>query len=267
MKQLFATFLLISLATTKVWAFDAIIDGICYNFSETEASVTEYTFHNGNGYWYQGSVVIPETVTYNGKTYSVTSIDGFAFYGARNLISIVIPNSVTSIGVGIFYDCDNLKSVVIGNGVTSIDKQLFPINHRLSSLTIGTGVRTISSDAFKASGISPANNPLKTIWLTNTPPDGYVHAAGEVNYVANDLYAELENKTVYPFLSSMFESGGVKYVPVSPSERTCDAIDCNYDETAEIVNIDKEVMYKGIVMTVLNVNKYVCEGNPFIKEV
>ncbi len=65
----------------------------------------------------------------------------------------------------------------------------------------------------------------------------------------------------------MFEVDGVKYVPVSPSERTCDAIDCAYDVTAEKINIGKIVSYKGIGMTVKNVNPYVCYQNPFIKEV
>ena len=65
----------------------------------------------------------------------------------------------------------------------------------------------------------------------------------------------------------MFEVDGVKYVPVNPSERTCDAIDCAYNETAEIINIGKNVTFKGIDMAVKRVNHYVCYQNPFIKEV
>ena len=48
---------------------------------------------------YTGDVTIPATVTYNGKTYSVTSIDGLAFYECSSLTSVTIPNSVTSIGI------------------------------------------------------------------------------------------------------------------------------------------------------------------------
>ena len=47
---------------------------------------------------YTGDVTIPATVTYGGKTYSVTSIGGSAFYDCSGLTSITIPNSVTSIG-------------------------------------------------------------------------------------------------------------------------------------------------------------------------
>ena len=47
---------------------------------------------------------IPETVTYQGTTYTVTSIGGSAFYGCYILTSVTIPNSVTSIGYSAFLD-------------------------------------------------------------------------------------------------------------------------------------------------------------------
>ena len=45
-------------------------------------------------------------------------------------------------------------------------------------------------------------------------------------------------------------------MPVSPSDRTCDAIDCIYDKTMTEVNINATVTYKGINMKVLNVQPY-----------
>ena len=63
----------------------------------------------------------------------------------------------------------------------------------------------------------------------------------------------------------MFEVDGVKYVPVSPSERTCDAIDCVYDSSAENVHIGETVSYKGISLKVLQMKPYACYGNSYIK--
>ena len=63
----------------------------------------------------------------------------------------------------------------------------------------------------------------------------------------------------------MFEVDGVKYVPVSPSERTCDAIDGVYGETQKDVTIPSKVTYKGITMTVRNVQRYFCFGNKTIE--
>jgi len=191
---------------------------------------------------------------------SVTSIS--AFSGCSGLTSVTIPNSVTSIGYGAFEGCSGLTSVTIPNSVTSIDRRAFADCSKLESVTIGTGVLSIiGSDVFKN------HRPAKVIWLTNTPPSGYSWAAGTVNYVANDLYTSLSNKTVYKFLSSTFEVDGVKYVPVSPSERTCDAIDCIYDETTEHINIGNTVTYKGVAMTVKQIHPYACYQNSHIKDV
>ena len=97
----------------------AVIDGICYDISETTATVT-----SGRGK-YSGDIVIPESITYNNSKYSVTSIGNNAFWGCSGLTSVTIPNSVTSIGDKAFYYCRGLTSVTIPNSVTSIGKSAF----------------------------------------------------------------------------------------------------------------------------------------------
>ena len=89
---------------------------------------------------------------------------------------------------------------------------------------------------------------------------------GSIHYVANDLYTSLSNKKVYPYLSSIFEVDGIKYVPVSPSERTCDAIDCAYTGEPYEVKINKKVNYKGIDMTVREINPYTAYNCTKIKK-
>ena len=84
--------------------------------------------------------------------------------------------------------------------------------------------------------------------------------------MSNDQF-NIDNKVVYKYLSSYFDVAGIRYVPVSPSERTCDAIDCIYDESAENINIGETVTNKGITLTVLKVNPYTCYQNKHIKDV
>ena len=112
---------------------------------------------------------------------------------------------------------------------------------------------------------SNQSKPTKAIWLTNTPPNGYINLAGTINYVANDNYTQLSNIKVYKYLSSYFEVDGIVYVPVNPSARTCDAISCSYDSTATSISIDETVSYKGIAMSVENVMPYTAYGQTTVK--
>ena len=61
-------------------------------------------------------MIIPSSVTYNGTTYSITSIGDDAFWGCWGLTSITIPNSVTSIGNQAFGSCSGLTSIQVENG-------------------------------------------------------------------------------------------------------------------------------------------------------
>ena len=129
----------------------------------------------------EGSVEIPETVTYQGTTYTVTSIrDGgfgftnltsitipnnityigdFAFRNCSSLTSVTIPNSVTSIGGSVFYGCSSLTSVTLSNNITELPSYydydyygFFGNCSSLNSVTIPNSVTSIGGNAFKNCG-------------------------------------------------------------------------------------------------------------------
>lgn len=89
--------------------------------------------------------------------------------------------------------------------------------------------------------------------MGDTPPSGYSNVNGLVNYVANDQYS-FYNQLKYQFLSSKFSINGIIYIPVSPSERTCDVVDCEYSSQYPDITIDEKVSNRGVEMSILNVN-------------
>ena len=77
------------LCSVSVSAHDFEADGIYYNITSLTPMTVEVTYR-GNKYnsyseEYSGAVNIPESVTYNGKTYNVTSIWSSAFEGCSGL--------------------------------------------------------------------------------------------------------------------------------------------------------------------------------------
>ena len=171
--------LLMSMVGVSAFAHDIAVansDGVTiyYTYINNKTELAVSYEGNSSSYSYNeytGSVVIPESVTYNGTIYPVTSIGGDAFSNCSGLTSVTIPNSVTSIGdyafsrcitltsitipdsvkyLGIyaFQDCSGLTSVTIGNSVTSIRYFTFARCNNLTYITIPNSVTSFDTGAF-----------------------------------------------------------------------------------------------------------------------
>ena len=247
LKHLFTALLM--LCATVATAHDFVMGGIYYNILSEENKTVEVTYR---GYYYfsyddeyTGSVVIPESVTYNGTTYSVTSIESYAFYDCSGLKSITIPNSVTSIGDyafsgtawynnqpdGVVYAGKVLynykgtmpsnTSITIKDGTLGIAYRAFYKCTRLTSIEIPNSVTSIGDGAFAScDGLTNIEIPNSVtsigegafegcIWLTS------ITIPNSVTSIGDGAFSECEN-----IRSISVESGNTIY----DSRENCNAI-------------------------------------------
>ena len=126
------------------------VDNLKYKINnDYTASLVGYTGEFEN-------LTIPESVTYEGYTFSVTSIGDYAFRSCENLTSVTIPDSVKSIGNDAFFDCTSLTSVNYGGTKSqwkaiTIGSDNYYLTHAFIKCTdgiIGNG-NTVTVDSVK----------------------------------------------------------------------------------------------------------------------
>lgn len=137
--------------TANAYYFE--VDGIYYNILSEEDRTVEIA-NNCNGFICSPSaegvrnLVIPQRVTFGGRTYTIAAIGRQAFNTNDDLISVIIPSSVTTIENSAFDSCDSLISVAIPNSVTTIGDFAFGTCVALSSVMIPNSVTMIGRGAF-----------------------------------------------------------------------------------------------------------------------
>ncbi|MCD8288332.1 MAG: leucine-rich repeat protein [Prevotella sp.] len=158
-------FVLPLFCSAPAWALDFPAENddgvtIYYNITSSDDLTVEVTYNGSTDYMkyysYSGDVTIPETVTYEGATYTVDAIGDHAFYYCTGLTSVEMPSSVTSIGAYAFYYCSALTSITIIDKVTNIESYAsgaigdcaFRNCGALTSVEIPSSVTSIGDQAF-----------------------------------------------------------------------------------------------------------------------
>ncbi len=155
MKKILLSCLLTLTFAIPTMAYDFEVDGIYYNI--TSSSTVEVTYPNDDGYGYdvkydyEGSITIPDEVSYSGGTYAVTSIGQGAFGYCYDLMSVTIGNYVTTIGDSAFFRSYGLNTVVLGAAVEEIEDRAFYECYSLMSITsLNPEPPTIDGEALNA---------------------------------------------------------------------------------------------------------------------
>ena len=126
-------------------AYDFYSGGFYFDIKSNNQ--VEVTYENDDYASYSGVVNIPSQVTYNGTTYTVTSI-GYQAFTLSDITQVTIPNTVTRIGGNAFRICKQLEKVTMTDAVTQIWSQAFEGCRKLKEINLSENLETLPFSCF-----------------------------------------------------------------------------------------------------------------------
>ena len=165
-----------------------------YRVNDDDVSVT--VLGHVDGHDAQGTLVIPESVSYEGHDYAVTVIGNTAFLYCFYLTSLTIPNSVTTIEEGAFAYCSGFTGdLVIPNSVVTIEPNAFFTCYSFDGdLIIGNSVTTIGDNAFNScDGLTGVLNIPSNVESIGTNSFRYCQFSGMTVDPENSVFDSRDN--------------------------------------------------------------------------
>ena len=169
MKLKFNCFIVFLMSVMLTYAADIELSDFSYNILSIENHTVEVVSSNAS----VKEVLIPSSVEYNGRKFTVTKLADQLFYQNWTIEQVSIPSSVETIGVNAFWGCTNLKELVIEDGDNSIllDYTYYSLQpafagcNNLSTLYIGRNI-SFSTQYIQASPFY-GNNSLDNVEISS----------------------------------------------------------------------------------------------------
>lgn len=136
MKKLFLSLVAMFFAFTAVGQPPIIEGDLGYYFRYNPTTQTTTLRVVGNPYTIEGAITIPETVTHNGITYTVTEIEPNGFNGCEGLTSITIPSTVTKIGTYAFSGTSLTSVTCLAENAPEVGYGAFNMIYTNKTLTV-----------------------------------------------------------------------------------------------------------------------------------
>lgn len=186
-------FLLMAILTTSfsARAYNFEYNGVYYNITSSTNMTVEVTYYSQSNNNYSGIVTIPNSVTYNGKNYIVTSIGNYAFVGCTSFQGLnITAKNLTTIGNYAFAGCNSITEFIFNKKITSVGNYAFNGCYSLSDITFESTTSTIflgyGSSQGKAHGLFE-DCPLEHV-VIDRPLDYYIDSSYGFSPFANQDY-------------------------------------------------------------------------------
>ena len=214
-----------------------------------------------NGYDISGTFSVPETVTHNGVTYTITALYKQCFYSCFNITSFILPNTIKTIGNECFYNCNTLTTINIPQGVTSLGNTCFYFCSALTTIDIHEGLTYLGAQCFGlcknlSSIILPSSvtqietncfdeckSLQKIAVLSTTPPtisslgsrvyNIYTPEESIASYKSNENWKQYNILSLNRYPGETIEVDGLKYQLYTYDSQNVGLLPYNYNKEGE----------------------------------
>lgn len=229
MKNKHITWLFFTLLCMNAWAYDFSAEcpsgqTLYYTItSDVEPYTVAVTRQNADWPYYysfpSGNITIPDTVTYDSITYTVTSLGEDVFYNCSGITSITLPNTIVALGDGCFAGCSQLSQISIPGTVTSINGRAFLSCSSLTSITIPETITSIGERAFgNCSGLTQITIPPSVTYIGTlafqsctgltsfTLPNSVIDMGDRAFWGCTNITEPIYNSTLFAYYPAGYDS-------------------------------------------------------------
>ena len=234
-----------SMVGTKMNAYDFKKDGFYYNLDSYD--MTAIVTYGENPY--KGNIIIPNEVSYNGRTMSVRTVGESAFKDCVDLTSIQFSNSISYIEERAFQNCTKIRKLTIPSNIGRIDRYAFYGCESLEELIIEDGESVLSC------GVNGTESPSSVFDCKLK----YLYIGRDIGY---RTYYDLDNTNLSTIIigsGKTFVSGfkGAKITKITiPSNVISIAkgafMDCKKLESVYFEDSDKELEWQEAYNTTID---------------
>lgn len=241
--------------------YDFFVDGLYYIRTGSNTASVSYSSKEYNTY--SGDVVIPDQVTKDGVTYSVTGIRSYAFYNCPDLTSVELPQtSLQVIGSVAFMNCTSLAKIDIPNSVTLVEGGAFINCYNLRDVNIGENSTFVN----QYNVFLNCDNLVHVTCFAKTPPPIHENVFPQSAYDNAWLLVPRESKEAYQaadnwkkfqhmdVTSSDFMVDGIYYKKLDANSVAVSCKDLTFNTYhVNTLNVPATVEYEGVTYNVTQV--------------
>ena len=223
--------------------------GIFYHITDEDARTVEVTFKGNHPdefeYEYKGGeIIVPQTVTYRGRTFRVTAFAGQAFKN-EYISKINIPDGITHIADSAFIYCNQNGVITIPRSVEHIGVSVFFPMLYIDGIVVDAGNKFYDSRGGCNAIIETATNTLLAGCNSTVIPDGVTSIALDAFVGAKDLRHVTLPATLREIGEAAFVHSGIREIEIPEGVTRLNRYTFQYCENLQSITLPQSLAVIG----------------------